>query len=169
LSEAVPRRRYVPDHWTWREDLVEPGPAVVVDIDGVLSEASGRQHYLESPRRDWRSFFDACGEDPVIEEVKTLLDLLDSSLQIVLLTARPDRVHHLTEAWLRRYRIRWDLLVMRPWGDYDMARDFKQSSVWDLRSFGFDLRLAFEDDRRNVEMFRAEGIPCLYVHSGYYD
>ena len=36
-------------------------------------------------------------------------------------------------------------------------------------AFGFDLRLAFEDDRRNVEMFRAEGIPCLYVHSGYYD
>ncbi len=169
MTTEIPRRRYVPDHWTWRAEMVEPGPAVVVDIDGVLSEASGRQHYLESPRRDWRSFFDACGEDPVIEEVKTLIDLLDDQLQIVLLTARPDRVHPLTEAWLRRYRIRWDLLVMRPWGDYDMARDFKQSSVWELRAFGFDLRLAFEDDRRNVEMFRAEGIPCLYVHSGYYD
>jgi hypothetical protein len=169
VTASGARRRYTPEHWTWRDEAIEPGPAVVVDIDGVLSEASGRQHYLESPRRDWRSFFDACGEDPVIEEVKTLLDLLDPQLRIVLLTARPDRVHHLTEAWLRRYRIRWDLLVMRPWGDYDMARDFKQSSVWDLRSFGFELRLAFEDDRRNVEMFRAEGIPCLYVHSGYYD
>ena len=41
--------------------------------------------------------------------------------------------------------------------------------MWELRSAGFDLRLAFEDDRRNVEMFRAEAIPCLYVHSGYYD
>ena len=49
------RRRYTPEHWTWRDAPVEPGPAVVVDIDGVLSEASGRQHYLESPRRDWRS------------------------------------------------------------------------------------------------------------------
>jgi hypothetical protein len=169
LTAPQSRRQYVPDHWTWHADAVEPGAAVVVDIDGVLSEASGRQHYLESPRRDWRSFFDACGEDPVIEEVKTLLDLLDPQLQIVLLTARPDRVHHLTEAWLRRYRIRWHLLVMRPWGDYEMARDFKQSSVWDLRHFGFDLLLACEDDRRNVEMFRAEGIPTLYVHSGYYD
>jgi hypothetical protein len=34
---------------------------------------------------------------------------------------------------------------------------------------GFDLRLAFEDDRRNLEMFRAEGVPCIYIHSGYYD
>ena len=66
-----------------------------------------------------------------------LLDLLDPQLRILLLTARPERVHHLTEAWLRRYKIRWDLLVMRPWGDYDYARDFKQASVWDLRRYGF--------------------------------
>jgi hypothetical protein len=41
--------------------------------------------------------------------------------------------------------------------------------VDDLRHYGFDLRLAFEDDRRNVEMFHGEGIPCVYIHSGYYD
>ena len=90
-----------PEHWTWRDGQVEPGPAAVIDIDGVLSDATTRQHYLEAPRRDWRAFFDACGEDPVIEEVKVLLDLLDPDLRIVLLTARPERLHHLTEAWLR--------------------------------------------------------------------
>ena len=98
-----------------------------------------------------------------------LLDLLDPGLRIILLTARPERVHHLTEAWLERYRIRWDLLLMRPWGDFELSRDFKQASVWDLRRDGFDLKLAIEDDLRNVEMFRAEGIPCIYFHSGYYD
>jgi hypothetical protein len=148
---------------------VDPGPAVVVDLDGVLSDAASRQHYLEAPRRDWDAFFEACGEDPVIEEIKELLDLLDPELAVVLLTARPERVHHLTEAWLRRYAIRWDLLLMRPWGDYEQARDFKQSSVWELRECGFLLRLAIEDDRRNVEMFRGEGIPTVYFHSGYYD
>jgi len=161
--------RNLPEHWTWHAEQLVPSAAVVVDIDGVLSDASSRQHYLESPRQDWRSFFDSCGEDQVIEEVKTTLDLLDPTLQIVLLTARPHRIHHLTEAWLRRYKIRWDLLITRPWGDYELARDFKELTVWELRSAGFELRLAFEDDRRNVEMFRAAGIPCLYVHSGYYD
>ena len=158
-----------PDHWTWRAGPVESGPAVVVDIDGVLSDAVGRQHYLEYPRRDWRAFFDACGDDPLIEEVKVLLDLLDDDLRIVLLTARPRRVHELTEAWLHHYQIRFDLLVMRPWGDFEVSRDFKRASVWDLRNYGFELRLAIEDDRRNVEMFRAEGVPCVYFHSGYYD
>ena len=159
----------VPDHWTWHGDPVDGGRAVVVDIDGVLSDAASRQHYLEAPRRDWEAFFHACGEDPVIEEVKVLLELIDPDLRVVLLTARPERVHHLTEAWLRRYRIRWDLLLMRPYGDYDVARDFKQASVHELREHGFDLQLAIEDDRRNVEMFRKEAVPCIYFHSGYYD
>ena len=159
----------VPDHWNWSAGPVEPGPAALIDIDGVLSDAASRQHYLEAPRRDWPAFFDACGDDPVIEEVRVLLDLLDSRLRVVLLTARPERVHHLTQAWLRRYSIRWDLLIMRPWGDYEVSRDFKQSTVWELRERGFELLLAIEDDRRNVEMLRAEGVPTIYFHSGYYD
>lgn len=158
-----------PEHWTWREGVLEGGPAVVVDIDGVLSDAASRQHYLEAPRPDWRGFFDACGDDAVIDEIRVLLELLDPALAVVLLTARPERVHPLTEAWLQRYEIRWDLLIMRPWGDYEASRDFKQLTVGDLRRFGFDLRLAFEDDLRNVEMFHAAGVPCVYIHSGYYD
>ena len=139
------------------------------DLDGVLSDAASRQHYLESDRRDWEGFFDACGDDPLIEEVARLLELLDPGLGIVMLTGRPVRVQPQTLAWLDRYELRWDVLIMRDYGDYTAAREFKRSTVTDLRRFGFDLRLAFEDDRRNLEMFRREGIPCVYIHSGYYD
>lgn len=161
--------RSAPDNWNWHAGPVEPGAAAVVDIDGVLSDAVSRQHYLEAPRRDWRAFFDACGDDPVIEEMRVLLDLLDPGLRIVLLTARPERLHQMTEAWLRRYEIRWDVLIMRGWGDYEVSRDFKEATVTELRAYGFNLRIAFEDDRRNVEMFRTAGVPCVYFHSGYYD
>jgi hypothetical protein len=101
--------------------------------------------------------------------VARLLELLDPSLQIVLLTGRPQRVQPQTLAWLDRYQLRWDLLVMRDYGDYSAAREFKRRSVDELRNYGFDLRLAFEDDRRNLAMFRAEGVPGVYIHSGYYD
>lgn len=156
-------------NWRWRAGPVEPGRAVVFDMDGVLSDAVNRQHFLESPRRDWRAFFDACGDDPLIEEVARLTELLDPELVLVLLTARPVRVRPQTLAWLERYGLRWDLLVMRDAGDYGSAPEFKQDTVHELRSRGFDLRLAFEDDRRNVDMFHAEGVPCIYIHSGYYD
>jgi phosphoglycolate phosphatase-like HAD superfamily hydrolase len=158
-----------PITWKWRVGPVGPGQAVVFDLDGVLSDAAKRQHYLEQPRRDWDAFFAACGDDELIDEVARLLDVLDDELHIVLLTARPISVQPQTLGWLQRYRLRWDLLVMREYGDYQASRAFKRRSVEELQAYGFDLRLAFEDDRRNVDMFHAEGVPCIYIHSGYYD
>jgi len=156
------------EHWVWHRGPRPTLRAVVFDVDGVLSDAAGRQHFLEGTRRDWNSFFEACGDDPLVEEVARLLELLDDALAVVLLTARPQRVQPQTLAWLDRYGVRWDLLVMRPPGRMLPALEFKRAAARDLRDHGFDIRLAFEDDLRNVEMLRAEGIPCVYIHSGYY-
>jgi hypothetical protein len=158
-----------PDNWRWRSGPVAAGPTVVFDMDGVLSDASRRQHYLDRPLRDWEAFFRACGDDELISEVARLLDVLDPGMRIVLLTARPMRVQLQTLAWLDRYALRWDLLVMRDYGDYEASRDYKRRSVHELRTYGFDLQLAFEDDRRNVAMFHDEDVPCIYIHSGYYE
>jgi hypothetical protein len=87
----------------------------------------------------------------------------------VLLTGRPLRVQPQTLAWLHRYGLRWDLLVMRDRGDYAQVTDFKLGVVGDLRAHGFDLRLAFEDDPSNHAMYVAAGVPCVYIHSGYYE
>ena len=44
------------ENWRWRAGPVAaPGAAAVFDLDGVLSDAASRQHYLESGRRDWDS------------------------------------------------------------------------------------------------------------------
>ena len=161
--------QYVPDHWRWRDGPVSGGPAVVFDMDGVLSDATRRQYLLERPRRDWDAFFDACGDDELIDDVAALLDVLAADHRVVLLTARPVRVRPQTLGWLARHNLRWDLLIMREWGDYGAARHFKRDTVDELRAYGFEPRLAFEDDRRNVEMFHAAGVPCIYIHSGYYD
>ena len=160
----------LPENWVWRDGPVAPGPVAVFDLDGVLSDAAGRQHFLlGTGRKDWKSFFDHVGSDPLVEDVNRLLELLDERLAIVLLSARPARVRAETIAWLERYDIRWDLLVMRPDGAQESAVDFKRSVVQLLQQVRFDLRIAFEDDRRNVEMFRAAGVPCVYIHSGYYE
>ena len=157
------------ENWLWHESPVEPGPTVVFDMDGVLSDAAGRQHYIEYPFPDWEAFFEACGEDALIAEVARLFDVIDPTHRVVLLTARPMRVQPQTLAWLSHYGLRWDLLIMREFGDYMAARSFKRRSTQELREYGFDLRLAFEDDPRNVAMFHGEGVPCIYIHSGYYE
>lgn len=159
----------MPPNWRWRDRPADAGPAVVFDIDGVLSDAQARQHYIELGRRDWHAFFDACGDDPLIDEVGRLLELLDPRLRIVLLSGRPIRVQPQTLAWLARYGIRWDLLIMRDVQDYSQVDRFKRIAVHELRARMLEIRLAFEDDPRNRDMFRAEGIPCVYLHSGYYE
>lgn len=159
----------IPGNWCWRAEARPPAPSVIVDMDGVISEASGRQHYLDRPgKQDWAGFFAACGEDPLIPETARLLDLLDPGLVVVLLTGRPVGVRPTTLAWLDRHKLRWDLLIMRARGDYSVSLESKREEVAALRSLGFDPRLAMEDDVRNREMFHQEGIPCVYIHSGYY-
>ena len=162
---ADPRRA----HWWWRDAPTEGPRAVVVDVDGVLADAQGRQHHLDWDRRDWDAFFDAVGDDPVVDEVRTLLSLLDPTLVVLLVTARPQRIREATRAWLDAHGLRWDLLVMRPEREHAPAAVFKRDVVDELRDEGFVLELALEDDPRNRAMYLAAGVPCLYVHSGYYD
>jgi hypothetical protein len=155
-----------PENWHWREGSSGAGPAVIFDIDGVLADAAGRQHYLDWG--DWNRFFDAVGDDPIIEEIERLLELLDSTLKVVLLTGRPRRVQPHTVAWLEHYGLRWDLLIMREYGDYSGVDEFKRGALRDLVKEGFDIRLALDDDPKNHAMYVSEGVPCIYIHSGYY-
>lgn len=143
---------------------------MIFDIDGVLSDAAGRQHFIEkASKRDWDKFFAACGDDPLIEDVAELLSLLETDLHVILLTGRPVSVQEETVAWLNSYSLRWDLLIMRNFGDHTQAKEFKAATVDQMRAYGIEPILAFEDDLRNVDMFRSMGIPCVYIHSGYYD
>jgi len=156
----------VHEHWHWREGEVAPGPAVIFDIDGVLADAAGRQHFLDWG--DWKSFFEACGDDPVIAESARLLELLDANLTVVLVTGRPRRVEPHTVTWLNREGLRWDVLITREFGDYSGVDEFKRGVLHDLRSYGFTIMLALEDDPKNHAMYIGEGVPCVYIHSGYY-
>ena len=104
----------------------------------------------------------------MLGHVARLVECLDPELAVVLLTARPSRVQAATVTWLAQASIRWDLLVMRADRDFSPSPRAKREAIGALRGVGFDLRLAVDDDPRNVAMFEEEGIPCLYVHSGYY-
>ncbi len=167
-GELAERLRDSHSNWASRERGVPRGEVVIFDIDGVLADASARQHFLKGVRPDWDAFFERCHEDPLIEEAARLLQVIDRRYPIVLLTGRPVSVMELTIGWLNRYQLRWDLLIMRDYGDYAAARHFKARETARIRQAGLSPVLAFEDDVRNVEMFQAEGIPCVYMHSGYY-
>ena len=154
----------------WRSDPHAPGRAVVVDIDGVISDASTRQHFLNNPEgvRDWERFFGTVGVDRPLTAVPALLDLLHPELTVVLLSGRPAWVLERTREWLDRHGIRWDWLIVREGDDVTEPTGFKRDVVCELRTTGWEILLAFDDNEGIVRMFVDEQIPTLYVHSGYY-
>ncbi|MCO5304300.1 MAG: acetate--CoA ligase [Phycicoccus sp.] len=145
------------------------GPAVVVDLDGVISDAAHRQHHLSGASQDWEGFFGACADDEPIEAGRRLVGSLAAELTVVICTARPDWVHDRTVVWLDRHQVRRDLLLMRPSEQREPSWQYKRRALQQLRNAGFDVRMAFDDDQRNVDMFVAEGVPTMYIHSGYYE
>ena len=52
-----------PDNWYFRDggDGGAPagGPLVILDLDGIISDATHRQHYLRGAFKDFRGFFTA--------------------------------------------------------------------------------------------------------------
>ncbi len=168
-----------PGHWYWRSDETETDPetdvdtvivdTVIFDIDGVISDASQRQHFLDGEPQDWKGFFAACEHDDVLVDNAKILDLVDPSYQVVLLTARPLWVQDKTLAWLDKHGFRWDLLIMRDHKNPEASAPFKVANARMLQQRGHKIHLVFEDDRRNVAAYQAANIPCVYLHSGYYD
>ena len=147
----------------------EPGSTLIVDIDGVISDASARQHFLDAAERDWWGFFNASVDDPPIYESLKLVNRLAEGHVIALLTARPEKLASTTLTWLDKNKIDWDLLFMRDDDDFRSSPDTKFDLLSKLRDVGYDPILAIDDDPRNLVMYRSEGIETVYVYSGYYE
>ena len=140
---------------------------MIVDVDGVISDGSNRQHLAKARR--WDEFFAGCPDDPPLEAAVALVNSLASDITVVLLTARPWPLLDDTVAWLQAHGVRWDLLILRPPNSGVRSRVYKAAEVDNLRRHGFELLCALEDDPRNVEMYAEADVPCVYVYSGYYD
>jgi len=159
-----------PDNWTWAAEPVQPGPCVLVDVDGVIANGWHRQHFLQNGKKDWKNFFANAFDDSPIEGSVALTQQFDQRTSVVLLTARPHSLHTITVEWVREHGHRWDVLIMRGRSDTRQSSpDFKKRSVAELRARDFVPQIAIDDDQRNIDMFRSLDIPALYFHSGYYE
>jgi hypothetical protein len=101
----------------------------VVDIDGVLADATHRQHHLQGRPKDWDAFFAAVGEDPPIPRGIARLGELSLEHDVVLLSGRPERTRADTENWLARHGIEVSGLVLRSDADHRPAADLKADLI----------------------------------------
>jgi beta-phosphoglucomutase-like phosphatase (HAD superfamily) len=144
--------------------------AVVWDLDGTLADDRARAHFVEveqGKKRDWRSYFDAIDEDPPIAASMVLLQALHAQgVRVVFLTGRPEYTRPKTERWLQANGLTdYDVLLMRPEGEYRPAGEFKVDEIAKLRET-YELVCAFEDRIDVAEHLRKAGVPVFLYGAG---
>lgn len=144
--------------------MSEPGEIVVCGLDGVLALIEHRLHHLynEQGLRDWEAFHAACGEDmPNLPLIHRLNQAREEGVPVVLLTGRSAAVRERTEQWLRRWRVGYDALWMRPPADRRPAVALK-AAVLDQHYAGLRIRRVYES-AQHLDVARwctGRNIPC---------
>lgn len=142
------------------------------DLDGVIADGGHRQHFLAAERsadKDWAGFFNACVDDPVIEQGRRLVGAISEEFCVVILTARIHEIRDKTVAWLATNEVRHDWLILRGHREGAPSTEWKRGQLQQLQAAGADVELALDDDPRNTAMLRELGVTAMYIHSGYYD
>ncbi len=131
----------------------------IVDLDGTLALLGDRSPYAtkgierDQPNR------------PVIQVVQSLAANPQVGA-IVLLSGRGEETRAQTERWLARWEIPYDLLIMRPQGDYRPDQVLKLQALRDQIEPHYRVTGVLEDRAKVVRMWRAQGLVCLQVAEG---
>lgn len=132
--------------------------AIMVDIDGTLANMNG----LRGPY-DW----DKVGLDKVnIPVAEVINQFYAAGYQILILTARDGLAKKETVKWLKRHKIPYDKLFIKP------ENDMRKDRINKLEMFNENIRdkyniLFVMDDRDQVvELWREIGLTCFQVAKG---
>lgn len=142
---------------------------VVFDLDGTLALDEHRAHHLRANPKDWASYFAACPLDtPNLGVVLAFQALSRSrSVSVQIWTARNAQYADATLEWCLEHLGRLpNELLMRGIEDRTDDNELKRQWLNTARARGNEVVLVFEDRKRVVEMWRAEGIICAQVAPG---
>ena len=141
--------------------------AIIVDLDGTLSDSSHRQHFMTQKKKDWDAFYNALSDDPPNKWCLELSDnFYNSGYSIVLVTGRPSNYIDKTEVWLDLNQVSYERLIMRTEGDYRPDYIIKQEIYEKHIKNEFDVLFAVDDRKQVVDMWRKNGITCLQCAEG---
>ena len=146
--------------------------AVIVDIDGTLSNLDHRKHIIDHDSYDkntpeqWEEFNEKAALDTPVQVIVELVRTLHTAgYAIVLCTSRNDPMYALTAAWLKEWGIPYDALYMRPQGDKRPDTLVKLDLLTEIRK-AYEPFMVLDDRPKVVEMWREAGLVCLQCAPG---
>lgn len=149
-----------------------PIECTLVDIDGTLADCDHRRHFVRGEgKKNWHAFLspEMAALDTLIEPVAKVVTALSlSGMSIIYVSARPNSLRSVTEAWLKKYDLWYlpQMLFMRTEGDTRADTIVKHELLQEIRARGYQPILALDDRDTVVAMWRNEGITCMQVAEG---
>lgn len=142
--------------------------SVIVDLDGTLADMKHRLHFIKDKPKNWKAFETGISQDTVIESMRTLIQTLKQSHEILIVTGRSHRSFDATLQWLEDNDIPFSRIFMRDDNDYRADFLVKKDLLDKIREDGYDVLLAIDDRDRCVAMYRENGLVCLQCANGDY-
>lgn len=135
--------------------------AIIVDIDGTLSDHSYRVKFAEA--KQYKTYYSLCGNDLPRQHIVDIVNQLSKENKIILLTGRPETYRKITEYWLIFNKINYDLLLMRPNGDLRKDYIYKEDFYHKFIEGKYNVVKIFDDRETNINMFRNLGLNTIKV------
>ncbi|MBK8056139.1 MAG: AAA family ATPase [Saprospiraceae bacterium] len=151
------RPKIRPENKTRTQDPSLP-KAIICDLDGTLCLMNGRSPFDSSK----------CDQDlpniPVVNMVKNYHQL---GYKIILASGREDTYKPQTIAWLERFGITYDMLIMRVAGDFRKDSIIKKEMFINHIEGKYNIELVLDDRNQVVDLWRNDlQLPCFQVFYG---
>jgi len=135
---------------------------VIFDIDGTLTDAAHRLHYVRHGAKQWDQFFAEAKNDPPHQEIVDLAKLLHASGKTILLVSgRPEKTRADTLQWMADHGVPFSELYMRPDGDHRQDFIVKAQILDGILADGHEIDFVIDDRPSVVAMWRERGLVCL--------
>ncbi|MBD3931244.1 hypothetical protein IF129_06675 [Streptomyces chumphonensis] len=140
--------------------VTEQRPVAVFDLDGTLSDARHRLHFLTGRPKNWNAFFRAAPKDPPLAAGVELALRWAEECDLGYVTGRPERCRRDTERWLAAHGLPAGDLWMRGNRDYRPAREAKRALLLELAATR-TVAVVVDDDAQVCAAYREAGFSVV--------
>ena len=147
--------------------------AVIFDMDGTLADVRPMRHYVSDPlRKDFDRFHKAsCLFAEPIVPVKHAASkaFYKQKRAVLIVTARKRMWGDLTKQWLDKWGVKYTRIYMRDNDDQRRDYEVKRDILARIRSQGYQVVWAWDDNPNVVQLWLEEGIPVTWVPGWEYE
>lgn len=142
-------------------------PTVNIENDGTIADITHRRHHVAGDKKDWGLFFSAMKDDTPNQPVTDTLNLYyTAKYNVILSSGRPANYRAVTEAWLNRYGIPYDVLFMRKFNDARPDVIVKQEMYNTYIKPYFPVKCVYDDRPSVCRMWRFNGLHVFNCGDG---